>query len=398
MDQSLNAGLDDDEDLEATVATTTFVAAQPYPDKNAGGNEPSPKALFGDNVKEGEVPELDAEFVILDEGVDRFYDIHEIKHRLGESNGIAKEDAQDINELIPGFISSRQPLAYFSQEKSRTQFKPAMEELNVALDGQLSALITSAKALATGIQNAGDVYAKSLDGRFNEAYTAVNNATALLLQRYGLQGVSGMSYVFADGSKASSLFLERTEQLSFSGDESKHIHPAIAQSLDTMAGVVKTYGSRQNLKYFLNTSIPFKPVIAVGNDHYTLEKETWVLMDPKEVASIGSRGSNDIVLEAVVRRLAGACGVQIVSDLRCGVSGLVRVANSVQDSLNGLSENVEIPLDAKCKEVAKLSGSLKTSYVLLTAISCLIEDILVFVTETTKILQVIAELEKKEGN
>ncbi len=101
---------------------------------------PTPQDLFGSQVISNEVPNLNAEFVLVKESINKLKDLQYIASCIAQSNGISKEDAIVVDSMMPGFINDKKPIGFFTEDKSRTQFNETLNSINKTIDTQVAEL------------------------------------------------------------------------------------------------------------------------------------------------------------------------------------------------------------------------------------------------------------------
>lgn len=151
-------GLNDDvdDDLPPGVEDTEINSEQPIPDKTtfitdftnvAKQSDPTNEELFGKGVVENELPNINAEFVLVKESFNKLEDLIILRQGLVSAKGICKEDAEIIDNNLPGFINEKKPLGFFTEEKTRTQLVETLNTLDKAIDVKISELATKASEL-----------------------------------------------------------------------------------------------------------------------------------------------------------------------------------------------------------------------------------------------------------
>ncbi len=100
----------------------------------------SPQELFGDNLKEGNLPNFDAEFKVIENNRVRVIELKDVESMIMNQNNISQEDARMVDSVFGGLFSSRLSEKEFTKAPSQTNFsctasfmkmKIATEELQV---------------------------------------------------------------------------------------------------------------------------------------------------------------------------------------------------------------------------------------------------------------------------
>lgn len=94
---------------------------------------PTVKELFGDNVVPNELPNLNANIVLIDQGNNAIADTTEVLGGISKACAVCKEDIQVIDALHPGYINEQRPIQYYTERPSRTMFAETVTALNQKL-------------------------------------------------------------------------------------------------------------------------------------------------------------------------------------------------------------------------------------------------------------------------
>lgn len=108
----------------------------PEPEDNDINNVPATR-LFGSPIVPGELPNLDAEFIITTEITNKASDIANVQSAIGGHCSMCQEDALAVDSVVPGFINSDRPLGFFTENRTKTQLTQTMASLESAIDLQL---------------------------------------------------------------------------------------------------------------------------------------------------------------------------------------------------------------------------------------------------------------------
>lgn len=90
--------------------------------------------LFGEPLVPNELPNLNAEFKIITEGIYAAQDLNDLRNHIAKANAVSQEVAAVVNKLQPGFLSDDLPLGYFTEKPSRTQFTQTLNSIDSALE------------------------------------------------------------------------------------------------------------------------------------------------------------------------------------------------------------------------------------------------------------------------
>lgn len=196
------AGLNDDVDdgletyLEPQDTNPNAAAAPAITLMNSTGkavksdncpNKVKPSDLFGGPIVPNELPNLDAQFVIVTDTKNRISDNRSIKQSLSSSCSICKEDAKAVDVIAPGFINEERPLGFFTDTKSTLQLKETLNALDVQLEKDIEVL-----------RNAVETVTKELVERFTASTKHMQECLTKLL--VGYQPVLAKLVGVVDGS------------------------------------------------------------------------------------------------------------------------------------------------------------------------------------------------------
>lgn len=123
---SLNEGFELDDEISEKSSSLEAI--------DASGSElvsitPSDfsKVVF-DETTPGKVPELsdDASVVTM---VNKVEDLNDLKTSLINTSGMSKKFALEAEQLIPGFINDNNPISFYTEFPSKTNYKLALEAI-----------------------------------------------------------------------------------------------------------------------------------------------------------------------------------------------------------------------------------------------------------------------------
>lgn len=108
-----------------------ILVTQNYSNKEGENKEPSIQDLFGDAVIPGEIPNLNAEFVIIQQRSDSLDDFKTTSFAIGDRKSICQEDAKLLDALAPGFLNDEtKPIGYFTKDNTKTFFDETVKDMN----------------------------------------------------------------------------------------------------------------------------------------------------------------------------------------------------------------------------------------------------------------------------
>lgn len=183
--QGLNDDVDDGLDLSSEVADLN--PNQPIPDKvifkmdissEVDQDTVTPEDLFGVGVVKNEVPNLNAEFQLVTEKINKLTDLVQVYEDISKSNGICKEDAELVDSLAPGFINDKKPLGFFTDDKSRTQLTETLNTINKTIDTQTADIVIQASDIALKS-------CKALSTCFTDIETKIVSKLSVLQEQLG---------------------------------------------------------------------------------------------------------------------------------------------------------------------------------------------------------------------
>lgn len=153
-----------------------FIPNKNMDSKEDQEKEPTTQELFGVGAVERELPNLNAVFNLSKEHYYKIVDLFSYKKTLNKINCICKEDAEVIDSIAPGFINEKNPIGFFTEDRSRTQYSESMNNINVALDNKYNNLLESVnKSIETYHTNISPLVTKMNDGIIDSFIKAQEN-------------------------------------------------------------------------------------------------------------------------------------------------------------------------------------------------------------------------------
>ena len=92
--------------------------------------------LFGDSLVPGELPNLNAEFELIEQKRNTVNDYEETSKIITGRNSISQEDAKLLNSIVPGFINDNRPLEYFTKNTTRTYFNESIVAMENVINSE----------------------------------------------------------------------------------------------------------------------------------------------------------------------------------------------------------------------------------------------------------------------
>lgn len=83
--------------------------------------QPTPQELFGPHVKPGEVPDVEAQFAVIDDHQTKIINLEEVESAIIGEGGISKTSAEHFNHYFPGFLD-KIPLNRFTQLPTKVHY------------------------------------------------------------------------------------------------------------------------------------------------------------------------------------------------------------------------------------------------------------------------------------
>lgn len=367
-------------------------------------NEPSEKEvsvadLFGKNVIEREVPNLNAEFIVQEQALENYKELSTLHITLKSNGAMAQEDAKEINSLIPGFIHDKNPLAYYTKTPTRTCLKPSLEALDNALDVQYGKLQSLVKTNAASLLTAVTVYQKVFEDEFTKAFIEAGEALQKLISGTGFGEYSFMNFPVQDNMLVRDLFYKQTIYARHEDGSDRineiYTNQDIKQAIITIGNCLTNYSDRLNVGHYLNSNLPLVYVLHISEKCYAITANGLELMDPKEADSL--RNNSCVYLETILKRFSGSIGVDILRNLKVGISGIASSVESTTAKVEAVTQLEEVSLKSKLEAISKISGEVQEAYLQITAIANLIEDIHTLLQQTTKIIEISYQLYQQKA-
>jgi len=100
--------------------------------------KPTATELFGSPLVKNELPNFNAEFIdVTKNNYNTTTDLIEVYNGLIQANGVSKEDISLVDSISPGFINDKNPIGFYTEERSKTQYKKALESLDKEIDARI---------------------------------------------------------------------------------------------------------------------------------------------------------------------------------------------------------------------------------------------------------------------
>ena len=143
LNDDVDEGLDDIEDVnfDVTIAPNTnpnqpepesvVLVSQTTDSENDDIKEPTIQELFGETVIPGELPNFNAEFVIIANKQNILNDYISTSVEINKKQTISQEDARILDSLAPGFLNDEtKPIGYFTKTNTKTFYDETVKEMN----------------------------------------------------------------------------------------------------------------------------------------------------------------------------------------------------------------------------------------------------------------------------
>lgn len=93
--------------------------------------EPSAQELFGDSIIPGEVPNLNAEFEIVEQRRNALDDFKSVALDIESKQTVCQEDIKLLDSISPGFINEERPIGYFTKLPTKTYLKETLRDMKL---------------------------------------------------------------------------------------------------------------------------------------------------------------------------------------------------------------------------------------------------------------------------
>lgn len=96
-------------------------------------NGPTAEELFGRDVVPGKLPNLKADFVVITQKRDSLTDLSQAAGDIRNKAVISQEDARTLDSIAPGLIHEDNPIEYYTQQPSQTNFRNTLTSVEKRL-------------------------------------------------------------------------------------------------------------------------------------------------------------------------------------------------------------------------------------------------------------------------
>lgn len=188
LNDDIDEGLDDinEPDLinphtpAAPKTTLITKTGRAHPHDN-DPNHIKPSMLFGGPIVPGELPNFDGDFIVITDTANRISDNQAIKQTLKSSCSVCKEDAQLVNEVVPGFINEKRPLGFFTQAKSQVQLNETLNALDAQAETDIETLKSAVEANTSNMIERFKASFKQVEDTLNKSLIKYQSTLAKLV-------------------------------------------------------------------------------------------------------------------------------------------------------------------------------------------------------------------------
>lgn len=253
----------------------------PEPEDNDINHVPLTQ-LFGSPIVPGELPNLDAEFIITTEIANKASDIANVQSVINSQCSMCQEDALAVDSVVPGFISDKRPLGFFTENKTKTQLTQTMASLESAIDLQLIELKDACLKITEKLVPAyRDIHLRASE------YIQKN----LVRYQFALSEivVGNASSSSSDGIRSLLVELDRNIPRHFDESDNSDIrNPAFAEFMKRVARIASRQDNRNNIAnmcYRYREDVFKNAFCMLGSVYEIVEAEPYVVPASKEVIS-----------------------------------------------------------------------------------------------------------------
>jgi len=99
---------------------------------------PTIEDLFGKDVVPNELPNLKAEFVLLENGTNALLDSREIQSGIINARAISQEDIKNVEAVMPGYLNDHEHIGFYTKTPTLTRYAQAVTKIASNIDNQKS--------------------------------------------------------------------------------------------------------------------------------------------------------------------------------------------------------------------------------------------------------------------
>lgn len=233
--------------------------------------------LFGVGAVEGELPNINAEFVELSTQADKVSDLATIKTDIGSSCTVCKEDAELIDTLVPGFISPDHPLGMYTEKKTRTQAVETGRTLTAIIDKEFIELQTRLDSLIDKSAEKFTTLTRNFEEGIVEKSASSKAVIEGLVDSFGEGGVGGKFYLFNDKSNINDILDEKLTGLCSRTIDDKvifHLNEAISEVLSVIYSLSGDFRATGTLNHWFCSKLPDTPTFFFFKDYPGISRIT----------------------------------------------------------------------------------------------------------------------------
>lgn len=336
-------------------STLTIVASKPDRVDNKSSTEITPEQLFKSPIIPNTVPELDAQFVVFQDLADHHADITEIKARLDNTNAISKSEALAIEEISPGFISSKRPLAAFTIEPTTTMLKMSKESLDSSLDIALGKIIESLYKLQGMALDTASAYFKTIDDKLIEA---------------SLQNTAAFLEIITKAEISDTRFIGAFEEML-----NAETGPSLP-ILEKIKKIVAFSPTNQNVSYYLKDSS--RPVAILERDSVAFYIDGQIVKynsysQARQAMGFSIR-DNRLDLKDVLDSLFGGNFKLLCDKFKLAISSLIEQLKGYALDIKEYSA-ARFSFNQKCLYLINVGGQIKSTYIEVALLTTQLQDL-----------------------
>lgn len=160
---------------------------------------PTAEELFGPNVQPGEVPNVEAEFKVINDQQAKIVNLEEVESAIIGSDGISKESAEHFNQYFPGFLD-KIPLNRFSKLPTKVHYGDFLQYSKEAIDIAKSEVVNMSSEFIISISSAVEAYEDYLE---DKAVPYIKNQLEVINTTYGdfIRGINAESKILVPVTK-----------------------------------------------------------------------------------------------------------------------------------------------------------------------------------------------------
>jgi hypothetical protein len=113
-----------------------IVVDKPLVDDNGEPVKPTARDLFGKDIVPNELPDLNAEIILVDEVANKITDASGVYDSITNAHAISQESILEIDSILPGYLNENEIIEYYTKTPTLTRYETATNKIGYEIAKQ----------------------------------------------------------------------------------------------------------------------------------------------------------------------------------------------------------------------------------------------------------------------